>query len=506
MSEINNGSRMLRNTMFLYIRMFVIMCINLIAVRLLLQTLGETDYGIYNVVGGVVAMLTFLSSTMSSAALRFYSYYMGKNDAEQLNKVFRVSILTFIVIVLVAVMLAETAGLWLVNTQLTIPENRLYASNWVYQLSIITFSINMLVVPFMALIIATERMDFYAIVSMIDAFLKLGIIFVIKESSVDKLILYSSLYTIISLANIIAYGSFIKLKHRKLLITPLWDRGCFIQLFSYCGWYMFGSVSTVLRSQGINILLNIFFNPAINAARGLAYQVNSAVNMFVTSFYQSVRPQITKRYAADEMDSMRSLVLKSTKLSYYLVLLIAVPLLIWMPNILSLWLDTVPDYTVLFTRLVIVATMIDTIGHPLTTAVCADGNIKWFQIITGCIVLMNLPISYLFLKLGYPPQITIYIAIVVAVIVQIIKMYFSRKVYHLDLIVYIGLMGKLLIITIISLIIPFLISRIWFVDNLFSLSVVLILVLIYISIIIYLIGLDNSDREMLKRILTRKNY
>ena len=493
----NRNKLMLKNTIFLYFRMFVIMCINLIAVRLLLHALGETDYGIFNVVGGVVAMLTFLSSSMSSAAQRFYACCLGCNDDNGLKKIFGVSITTFILIVFVTVILAETAGLWIVNHKLVIPDSRFLATNWVYQFSIITFSINMLCVPFIALVIASERMNFYTLVSIIDAVLKLLIIFAIKNSTSDRLILYSGLYMTIALANIVAYSIYIRTKFRAVQIIPMFDRSLFRQLFSYCSWYMFGSIAQVVRSQGINILLNMFFNPIINTARGLAYQVNAAVNMFVTSFYQAVRPQITKRYAAGEFDSMRSLVVSSTKLSYFLVLLISVPLLIFMPEVLNIWLKDYPENTVLFTRLVIIITMIETLGYPLSTAVCADGKIKWYQIVTGGSLLINLPLSYLVLYLGYGPQSTMYVAIGLAVVTHAIRMYFAKSVFQMDLAKYGVMLVSICITSLFAFALPIVIRN--FVDEVVSVNGMIyyiVLDIMWVLGIVTAIGLNRQEREL----------
>ena len=505
MQKTNNGRLMLRNTIFLYLRMFVIMCINLIAVKLLLQALGETDFGIYNVVGGIVTMLTFLTSSMSSAAQRFFAYYIGSNDKLNFYKVFRVSLLTFMLIVFVILVLAETIGLWLVNTQLTIPESRIVSTSWVYQLSVLTFCINLSVVPFMAVIIASERMDFYAIVSMIDAILKLCIIYIIKGVSTDKMVLYAGLYMFISFTNLIAYFLFIKRKYRKLSFKPTWERNIFRQIFSYCSWYMFGSFATVTSNQGINILLNIFFNPVINAARGIAYQINSAVNMFVTSFYQAVRPQIIKRYAAGEMESMRGLVFKSTKLSFYLILLMSVPLLIWMHEILEFWLKNVPEYTILFARLVIITTMIDTLGYPLTTAVCANGNIKWFQILTGGIILINLPISYIFLKCNFPPQVTMYIAICISVIVHVVRIYFSKLIYNLDISEYSLLIMRIVVVSVISFLFPIVFYKIIpYEKEPIDILIGILLSLFYVTFIIFIIGMNREEKLILKNLLIKK--
>ena len=495
---------MLKNTFFLYIRMFVIMCINLVAVRLLLQALGETDYGIFNVVGGVVAMLSFLSSTMSSASQRFYACHLGTNNVVELRKVFGVSVSTFILIVIVSVIIAETFGLWVVSSKLTIPLERMHAAYWVYQFSIVTFSMNILCVPFVALVIASERMNFYAIVSVVDSVLKLIIILLISVLSYDKLLFYGGLYMLISFANIIAYIAYTRKCFRNEVgIRPLWDAKSFKDLFSYCSWYMFGSVAQVVRSQGINILLNIFFNPIVNTARGLAYQVNAAVSMFVTSFYQAVRPQIIKRYASEEYDSIQSLVINSTKFSYYLVLLFAIPLIVLMPEVLGLWLHTIPDNAVLFTRLVIIITMIDTTGFPLSTSICADGNIKLFQIVSGCILLLNLPVSYIFLRMGGKPETTMYIAILMAIIAQVVRVHFAKNLYNLNLKKYGKMTIVLLLTTILSFALPGILKEYIPTIGIMNLVLHLSVDIIWIMLVVMSIGL-NVDERKFALIATRK--
>lgn len=265
--------------------MFVIMCINLLAVRLLLQVLGETDYGIFNVVGGIVTMLSFLSSSMSSATMRFFSYNIGKGDNKNLRKLFSVSLMVYIGIIIISVLLAETGGLWFIYNKLLIPDSRFQAAFWVYQFSVVTFSLNMMSVPFMALIISSEKMNFYVLLSIFDAVLKLVIIGIVHYMDGDKLILYVALFTSISIANIVAYLLYVKACYRQVEIIPRWDTVCFRELFSYCSWYMYGSVSQLIKNQGINVLLNMFFNPVINAARGIAYQISSVMTTFVNSFY-----------------------------------------------------------------------------------------------------------------------------------------------------------------------------------------------------------------------------
>lgn len=495
----SRSSRMLKNSIFLYTRMFVIMGINLITVRLLLKALGETDYGLYNVVGGVVTMLTFVSTSMSSAAQRFFAYYIGRNDKEQLIKVFRVSLFIFLLIVLATIPVAETIGLWFVKNKLTIPSERYDAALWVYHFSVISFAFNLLVVPFRAMVLSTERMDFFAVITMIESGMKLIMVFFISgDFHQDKLIIYSLLFTFVIIFNYLAYALFVKVKNKYLSYVPLFERYYFNQLFSYCSWYLFGTIATVVRGQGINILLNIFFNPIVNAARALAYQVNSAVEAFVSSFYSAVRPQIVKRFAANELDSLHALLLKSTFLSFYLVLLISAPLFVWMPNILELWLGEVPEYTVLFTRLVIINSMIETLGLPLSTAVCADGNIKWFQIVTGTIILLNLPISYCFLMNSFSPEITMIVAIFLSCLVQCIKMYFAKITIKLNLSEYYRLLIRILLVTAVSFVFTLFIYKVTIGIGLWKELLSIMVSVLFILVFIYYVGLKSSDRIIIE--------
>jgi len=367
---------MAKNSAFMYIQMAVKMLVGLYTVRVILHALGAEDYGIYNVVGGFVTMFTFITNTLVSASMRFFAYAIGKGEYNLLNRYFNTSIFCFLLLSMVLFVLIEVFGYWFVNYKMVVSAERLEAANWVLQFAVISFVVRMLAVPFKSMLVAHEKLIVFAIISVLDSFMLLGIAFLIQGVTFDRLKFYSLCIFGVALISTFLYAGWCRYSFRNTSkIHLFWDSGVFKEFLSYSGWYMFGTMATVIRSQGINILLNLFFSPVVNAARAIAFQINNALNQFVNSFYNAVRPQITKLTAADENEKMLSLVLSSSVISFLLMNLIAVPLLVEMPFVLSLWLGEYPEYTVIFSRLVIITAMVDTLGHPLTTAVCATGNI-----------------------------------------------------------------------------------------------------------------------------------
>jgi O-antigen/teichoic acid export membrane protein len=499
-----NNKRIAKNTLFLYTRNILIMAVSLFTVRIVLKALGAEDYGIQNVVGGIVAMLSFFSSTMVSASMRFFAFEIGRKDYKRLNQFFKLSVFTYLGLGLIVLLLAETVGLWFIKTHLTIPANRMEAAMWVYQFSIVSFILHMFVVPFNSMIIAHEKMNIYAYVSIVEAILKLVIVYLLLIINADKLKVYSVLHFIVTLIISLIYITYSTRKYKECKLSFFWDNEMFKELIGFSGWSLFGALSGMIRNQGINILLNIFFNPVVNAARAIAFQINSAINLFVTNFYQAVRPQITKQYAAGENQEMMKLVFRSSKFCYYLILLFAVPILIETPYILNLWLGDVPEYTILFTRLIIITTMIESISYPLMTAVSATGKIKWFQIFVGGLLILNLPISYVFLKLGYPPQITMYIAMSIAVVAQIGRIMFMIKMHNMLIVDYLKeIILIILLVTILSFVIPYILFC--FFDKGLIRLIILTLTSILSSItFVYSIGITKKERFYLNKIIKQK--
>lgn len=431
---MSNSGRIAKNTVFLYFRSFLVLIISLYTSRVILQVLGVVDYGIYNVVGGVIGMLGFLNQSMQATFQRYYNVEMGKGNFERVKELFRSSLSTQLIMAIVVVVLAETIGLWFVNHKLVIPEERMMAAQWIYQVAIVSFIISLMSAPFGALITAYERMGVFAVISIVDAVLKLLIVFLLEFIPYDSLIVYAVLLLLISILNILFYVLYCK---RKISTTDIgfnWDKANLKSMFSFSGWSLMGTFAQTLKSQGINIVLNMFFGPVVNAARGIAYQVLNAVNQFIHSFQTSFRPQLTKSYASGDYDYMTKLYYSATKISYYLIFTISLPIILETPLILHLWLgDNVPEYTVVFTRLVLVTAFVSAFANPTTGIAYATGNIKWFSIIVSGVNLMILPVAYLFLKLGYGPVSALVVSLVMTVLVQMTRIIVTSKITVLDL-------------------------------------------------------------------------
>lgn len=419
-----NNKRIAKNTLFLYFRMIVIMAISLYTVRAILHQLGVVDYGIYNVVGGVVSMFSFLNGTLATSSQRYFSIELAKGDMKRLNQWVCLNITTFSIFIIILLVIAETIGLWFVNYKMTIPEERMFAANVVYQLSIVTFSIHFFNVPYNALIIAHERMSAFAYISIIEAASKLVIVFLLSISTWDKLIVYGILMFLVSCGVTSSYIIY-NLRHfEEAKFRPYWNTKEIKELLGFSGWHFFGTFSVVVRSQGINILLNLFFNPAINAARAVAYQIYSAVSQLSHNFFVAVKPQIYKSYAAGEKEFLYKLILRSTTMSSLLVSMLIFPILANTHYILSLWLKEIPDYAVIFTQLVLVNGLVDTTNGPTTASVLATGKIRKYEMIVGGLFILNLPISYIALKFGCDPTVTMVISIVIAFFVTFVRAFF----------------------------------------------------------------------------------
>lgn len=504
----DNNKRIAKNTLFLYFRMLLIMGVSLFTVRVVLKVLGAEDYGLHNVIGGVVVMLSFFTSTMTSASMRFFTFELGRKDYTKLNQFFNLTIFTYVGIAILILILAETVGLWFVKTQLTIPKDRLNAALWVYQFSIGTFIVQMFVIPFNSMIIAHEKMNIYAIISIIESLLKLLIVyFLVIITSIDKLVLYSILLLIVSIIISSLYILYCFKNYDECKIKWFYDKQMVKELLTYSGWSLWGAVSLIIRNQGINILLNIFFNPAVNAARAIAYQVNTAVKTFITNFFQAVRPQITKMYAAGENNEMLRLIFQSSKFAYYLVLILSVPILMETPYILALWLTETPEYTIIFTRLVIITTMIESLSYPFQTSISATGKIGLYQTITGGLLILNLPFSYLLLKLDYPPQSTFYVAIVVAILSQVSRVLFARKMHQMLISLYLkDVVLTILLVSFMSFIAPIIIS-----SSIEEQSVSRFVLIIFTSLVsslfaIVTLGLSKGEKVVIKTFIKQKIF
>lgn len=455
-----NNKRIAKNTLLLYFRMLLNMGVSLYTVRVVLETLGVVDYGLYNVVGGVVTMFSFLSNTMASASQRFYAFELGRGDMLQLKRTFSMTLQIYFLLAIIILLFAETIGLWFLNTQMTIPIARMDAARWVYQFSILSFMMTMFTTPYNALIIAHERMTVYAWVSILEVVLKLLIVYVLVLFDYDKLKLYAVLMFLVTTFITFVYRTYSKRKFKECGYSYYWDSILFKEIASYSGWNLFGAVAGIFQGQGINLILNMSFGPIVNAARGIAYQVNSAVNQFVLNFVIATRPQITKYYAIGDKDKMLTLVFRSSKFSFLLLFILSIPFLLETNFIFKIWLKEIPDYVVLFTRLVLVSTLIDSLSYPLMAAAQATGKIKTYQAVVGSIMLLNLPLSFLFLKIGYSAPVVFYISIFNSIICLFFRLLMLNRMINLSVIGYLSkVILPLICVTIVSYIFPLLLSN-----------------------------------------------
>lgn len=493
-NNLINNRRIAKNTLLLYVRSILLILISLYTSRVILQSLGVSDYGIYNVVGGVVTMFTMISTSMSTASQRFVTYALGEGDFEKLKKVFSTSITLHIIIGALLVLLIEFFGVWFLYTKLNIPAERLNVAFWVLQLSIATLFVNIISVPYNSLIIAHEKMSAFAYISILEAVLKLLTAFAVFWSPIDRLILYSILMFLTALLIRIIYTVYSQRKFeetRKVKLSI--EHDLFKEMFSFAGWNLFGNGSLLLRNQGVDILLNLYFGVTVNAAKGICNQVQSAVYQFVSNFQTAVNPQLTMSVAQKDFDRTHSLISKGGRFSFYMLSMFAVPLIVAAPEVLSFWLVEVPEYTVIFIRWILIYLLLDTLSRFLITAVLAYGKIKIYQIIVGGTKLLTLPLVYVWLLLGGNPLTGILANIIIEIACLCQRLYFNSKYNGLSWHSYM-FNTVLPCWSIFALaFVPSYLIRLYFSTNIFMLIISSLLIT---TIVIGLLGLKKGERQM----------
>lgn len=437
MADISaNNKRIAKNTLILYIRMFVFMAIGFYTSRVILNTLGVEDYGVYNVVGGIVTMFTFINGALASATSRNITFELGTGNKEKLRAVFGTGLTIHGIVSLIIILAAETIGLWLFYHKMQIPVDRMDAAMWVYQLSVLSAVLSIMMVPYNAAIIAHEKMSAFAWITLLDAILKLVIVFLLVVIPYDKLIIYALLFFLVSVVDQLIYVIYCFKHFPESHSGFLWNNIILKEMSSFAGWSLFGNLAGVAFTQGVNILLNIFFGPVVNAARGVAVQVQSIVQQFIRNFQVALNPQITKSYAANELGEMHKLMFRSARFSFLLMFFISLPVLLETNFLLVIWLKIVPENTVLFFRLIMCTSLIYATANPLIIANQATGIVKNYQIVCGCILLTILPISYLVLKLGAPAYSVFVVHFVVEAVAQFARMYMLRHLIDLPVSAY----------------------------------------------------------------------
>lgn len=490
--------------MLLYIRMLVLMLISFFTARVTLNALGVEDYGINNVVGGLVSLFSLFTNSMTAATSRFITFTLGENEDVKLNRVFSTSINLHMIFALIIIVLLEAGGVWFLNHKMVIPAEKMIAANWVFQFSILGFAISLISIPYNACIVAHERMSAFAYMTILDGVFKLIIAFSILYFDGTRLILYSLLGLVFTAINRLLYYFYCKRNFKECTYHKIWDTSLNKEIFSFSGWNFIGAASGVLRDQGVNVLLNLFCGPAVNAAQGIAMQVRSVITQFAQNFTTALNPQITKSFAAGERLQSFQMVFRGSRISYFLLMFLGLPIIIETDFILVVWLKLVPDYTVIFVRLMLIYTLVESLSFTMITLMLATGKIRNYQIAVGGCQMLNFPLSYLFLRLGVEPQVTIIISIVVATTCMLLRFVMLRKMVVFPVWDFVkSVLGRVFVVTAVSSPLPWLIS--WSMQEGWA-RLLLCVSASFISagMAIYYIGLTSQERKQLVQLLKNK--
>lgn len=505
MSQVSNNKRIAKNTLFLYFRTLFTMAVSLYTSREVLDTLGVDDFGIYNVVGGVVMFLSFLNTSMASATQRFLNVELGRNNKDGVKRIFSQALIIHFFIAIVVVLLAETLGVWFLNCHMNIVQDRLEAANYVLQFSIATMATTIVSVPYNAAIIANERMSAFAYISIVEVSLKLILVLLLVYSPIDKLITYAALMFVISLIVRILYSIYCK-RHfeecRTVKLKP--EKATVKQMMSFSMWTIVGSLTTIGHGQGISIVMNLFFGVVINAAYGIANQVNQVVNNFVNNFMTALNPQIVKTYSANRLQEMHRLVARGCRMGFFLVLFFVVPITIEAPTLLGLWLKEVPDYAVDFVRLVLVITLFNSFSSPLSAAQGATGDIRKYQIVLTTLGLLHIPLAWLCFTHGFNPNYAMYVYLGIVILEQLFRIIFvSRSVsmrvipFMREFVLRCGVVGSF------SFAVPAIV-RLYSPSGIMMSFTICAIGAISVVLFVFTLGMDNDERQGIVKIVKNK--
>jgi O-antigen/teichoic acid export membrane protein len=501
----HNSKRIAKNTLYLYLRMFIILIVSLFTVRIVIQTLGIEDYGVYNVVGGVVLALSFISKILSGASQRFFSYALGRNDKKQLEEVFTTISLCYFAVTILIVLLAESIGLWFVCNKMAIPNGRMVAALWVFQFAILSFVVSLLTNPYQAVIVSHENMSVYAYISIIEVVSKLLIVYLLLLLPYDKLKVYSILMFFTTLMVNSIYFLYCRHKYEESRFHFSWNKQQFISVFSYSSWTLFGTIAGQCNTQGVNILLNLFFGPVANAAYSIGSQVSNHVQGFGLNFYTAVKPPLIKSYAQGDYEYMNKLFVFSSKALFVLLYFFILPIFVVTYDLLFFWLGKVEMYMVDFVRLFLIYTLLLSISFPITALIQAAGRVKIYHTLVDGFSLISLPTIYILFKLGFPANTCFYVTIFVFLIAHFIRLLVAKKViYNFSIMGYLKHIGFPILIAVVLTLLPMLI-----VSSYFDKGIVGIIILVPISLFIcivtcYYVVFDIIERKQLIRLIRNK--
>ena len=496
-SNSENNKRIAKNTLLLYIRMILLMVVTLYTSRVVLQVLGIEDFGIFNVVGGVVTMFAFINGGMVSATQRYLTFELGRYNKSQLSRVFSTSLQIHAVISLIVVVLAETIGLWFFYNKMVIPADRMVAAMWVYQCSVVACVINIMSIPYNADIIAHEKMSAFAYISIFEASMKLFIVLLLVWVSIDKLVVYAILILLVQLIIRVIYSQYCYKHFEESRYVHRIDVSLFKEMAFFAGWSFWGNLAGVLSSQGLNMMLNVFFGPVVNAARGIAVQVQGAVQQFIINFQMALNPQITKNYAIANIEQMHELMFRSARFSFFLLFFLTLPFLLETNFLLTLWLNNVPENSVVFTQMMICISLLSAISNPCVVANQATGEVKKYQMVVGGLLLTILPISYLVLLLGAPAYSVLVVHFSIESIAQFSRLYILKRQIKLSIrTFFVSVYFPIIITSIFATIIPVLLHY-QFNEGWLRFIVVTLSSMVSVFLFVWFLGLHKNERAFI---------
>ena len=502
-----NNQKLAKNTVFLYIRMIVVMLITFFTTRILLSTLGIEDFGIYNVVCGFVTMFSFLNTSMANGVQRFYSFAIGKNDPKSISKIFTLAAIIQLIIAIIIIVIVETVGIWYLYNKMNISANRVFAAFCVFQNALLSLFFVILTVPYNGAVMAYEKMNFYAIVSIIDAILKLVVVFILPYCGIDKLICYGLLISVISILDFLFNFFYCKRHFPQIKFVRHIDRDLLPSMISFSGWNIFGSLAHMGKIQGVNLVLNAFWGTVVNTAFGISAQISNAVSSLTAGFVTALRPQMIKSFAAGDLDYTMKLLYSASKLTFFLVLIIAVPIFEEISSILDFWLGVgkYPEMTIVFCKLTILTVLFDSFATPLSIIVHASGKMRTFQIVCSLVIISVVPLSYIVAKLWNDAAIVISIGLFTTILAQLVRLLLIKNIIKFSILSYcVKVFIPTTIVFLLSCIVALLVNRIS-IENLEFWGVLMKIGLnvIVCFIVIYIIGLSKTEKNIVKSFIKK---
>lgn len=504
MGDVSGNSRIARNTIFLYIRMAFVMIVTLYTSRVILQVLGVTDFGVYNVVAGFVSMFSFLNTSLTASIQRFYNYENGKNGSEGFHKVFSTSFYIQLFLGIIIFILLETVGLYYLNNHLVIPQERIQAARYVFHMSSLSLLFVIMQVPYSAAIIAKEYMDFYAVVGIVDVLLKLLIVILLPYVTADNLIIYSLALLVVTVIDFLLYFIYAKKKIVEVKLDSSFNRSIFKEMMSFSGWSILGSLAQMVRNQGLNIILNVFFGPVVNAARGISYQVKTALASFMANVPTAARPQLTESYARGDIERSKQIMFTISKVCFYLIYIIALPVFFDLDYLLHLWLGSnVPDYTLVFSKIILVITIVETFNWPISMMIYATGRIARYNIVTSVLGILLLPITYVLLRFFPNPYVAYYASLIISIAVQVVSIKCLSRTADVAPLEYLQkVIVPSLKIIVCTILIPYIITT--FIEPSFFRTLLnLIITVVFTLVVIYFLGLNKSEKNIINSLLQK---